>query len=91
MNLLLARAIDKVKEAVQDMKLPTEYDVRIYRSVYACCGVGDLGLIIEVAGPNEEEVRSIDQKALSRVLEFCEKEGYEVGHHFIGQYESVSE
>ncbi len=81
--------IEKVKEAVKEMKLPPEYDIRIYRNVYACCGIGGLGLIIEVVGPEEEVVKSIDQRALSRVLEFCEREGYQVGHHSFEQYESV--
>ena len=81
--------IEKVKEAVKEMKLPPEYDIRIYRNVYTCCGVGGLGLIIEVAGPEEEKVKLIDQRALSRVLEFCEREGYEVGHHSFEQYESI--
>jgi hypothetical protein len=81
--------IEKVKEAVKEMKLPPEYDIRIYRNVYTCCGVGGLGLIIEVAGPEQEKVKSIDQRALSRVLEFCEREGYEVGHHSFEQYESI--
>ena len=81
--------IEKVKEAVKEMKLPPEYDIRIYKNVYTCCGVGGLGLIIEVAGPEEEKVKLIDQRALSRVLEFCEREGYEVGHHSFEQYESI--
>ena len=81
--------IDKVRDAVQKMKLPPEYDVRIYKNVYTCCGLGGLGLIIEVTGPEKEKVKSIDQRALSRVLEFCEKEGYEVGHHTFEKYESI--
>lgn len=79
--------IDKVKEAVQQMKLPPEYDVRIYRNVYSCCGIGGLGIIIEVAGPEEDKIKSVDHRALSRVMEFCEKEGYEVGHHTFEKYE----
>ena len=66
-----------------------EYDIRIYKNVYACCGVGGLDVIIEVAEPEEEKVRAIDLRALSRILEFCEKEGYEVGHHSFEQYESM--
>jgi hypothetical protein len=81
--------IDKVKETVKEMSLPAEYDVRIYRNVYSCCGVGGLGIIIEVVGPDEEKLRAIDLRAMSRVLEFCEKEGYDVGYHSFGQYESI--
>ena len=81
--------IDKVKDVVKEMALPSEYDIRIYKNVYACCGLGGLGVIIEVVGPEEEKIRAIDLRAMSRVLEFCEKEGYEVGYHSFGQYESV--
>lgn len=81
--------IDKVKEAVEGMKLPPEYDVRIYKNVYTCCGVGGLGLIIEVVGPEEEKIKEIDLRAVSKILEFCEKEGLDVGHHTLGQHESI--
>ena len=81
--------IDKVTEAVKGMKLPPEYDVRIYRNVYTCCGVGGLGLIIEVVGPEEEKIKEIDLRAVSRVLEFCEKEGLDVGHHTLEKHESI--
>ena len=81
--------IDKVKEAVEGMKLPPEYDVRIYKNVYTCCGVGGLGLIIEVVGPEEEKIKEIDLRAVSKVLEFCEKEGLDVGHHTLEKHESI--
>jgi hypothetical protein len=81
--------IDKVKETVEEMKLPPEYDIRIYKNVFSCCGIGGLGVIIEVAGPEEEKIKAIDLRAMSKILELCEKEGYEVGHHYLGQYESM--
>jgi spore maturation protein SpmB len=81
--------IDKIKEVVKEMGLPPEYDVRIYKNVYTCCGTGGLGVIIEVVGPEEEKIKAIDLRAVSRILEFCEKEGYDVGHHSLGQYESI--
>jgi len=74
--------IDKIKEVVKEMGVPPEYDIRVYKNVYACCGVGGLGVIIEVVGPEEEKIRAIDLRAVSKILEFCEKEGYEVGYHF---------
>jgi spore maturation protein SpmB len=81
--------IDKVKEVVKEMGLPPEYDVRVYKNVYSCCGTGGLGVIIEVVGPEEEKIRAIDLRTVSKILEFCEKEGYDVGHHSLGQYESI--
>jgi len=81
--------IDKVKEVVKEMGLPLEYDIRVYKNVYACCGVGGLGLIIEVVGPEEERIKAIDLRAMSRILEFCEKEGYDVGYHSFEKYETL--
>src|SRR4030042_2126973 len=73
--------IEKVKEVVKEMGLPVDYDVRIYKNVYTCCGIGGLGVIIEVVGPEEDRIKAIDLRAVSRILEFCEKEGFDVGHH----------
>jgi hypothetical protein len=81
--------IDKVKDVVKEMGLPPEYDVRIYKNVYTCCGTAGLGVIIEVIGPEEERIKAIDLRAVSKILEFCEKEGFDVGHHSLGQYESI--
>jgi hypothetical protein len=81
--------IDKIKETVKEMKLPSEYDIRIYKNVFSCCGVGGLGVIIEVVGPEEKKIKEIDTRVASRILEFCEKEGYEMGHHSFGQLETV--
>jgi hypothetical protein len=69
--------IDKVKSAIEELGVPPEYDIQIYKNVYACCGVSGIGLIIEVAGPEETEIRTIDLKALSKIIEICEKEGFE--------------
>ena len=81
--------IDKLKEAVEGMKLPPEYDVKIYRNVYACCGIGGLGLIVEVVGPEEEKIKEIDTKTVSKIMEFCEQEGLDVGHHNVEKHESI--
>jgi hypothetical protein len=79
--------IDKIKESLKEMKLPPDYDIRIYKNVYTCCGVGGLGMIIEVVGPEEEKIKAVDLRAVSKILEFCEKEGCDVGHHSFGQHE----
>ena len=81
--------IDKVKEAVEELKLSQEYDVRIYKNIYSCCGLGGLSVIIEIVGPKEEKIREIDLRAISKILEHCEKEGCDVGHHIIQQYEEI--
>lgn len=81
--------IDKVREVVKEMELPAGYDVKIYKNVLSCCGIGGLSMIIEIVGPEDDKIRAIDLRAVSRILEFCEKEGLEVGHHSLGQYETA--
>ena len=81
--------IERVKEALSTMKIPAGYDVKIYKNVFSCCGIGGLGVIIEADGPEEEELREIDIRAMSKVLEFCEQEGLEIGHHTYGSYETL--
>ena len=79
--------IDKVKEALKEMGIPSGYDVRVYRNVQTYCGVGGLGLVVEVVGSDEETIKAIDLRAMSRILEFCEAEGVDIKHHSFGQYE----
>jgi len=78
--------IEKVKLAIVEMGVPSGYDINLYKNVYACCGVGGVSLIIEVTGP-EEKIRAIDLKAVSKVLEICEKEGLE--HHTMEPLETM--
>lgn len=73
--------INKVKAAVDEVGLPPKYDINVYKNVYACCGLSGTGIILEVTGPSEKKIKSIDLKAVSKILELCEKEGIE-HHHF---------
>jgi hypothetical protein len=71
--------IEKVKSAIKEASIPPKYHINIYKNVYACCGVSGSGIIVEIRGPEEEKIRKIDLKAVSKILEICEKEGIE--HH----------
>ena len=68
-----------VKDALEKTQIPPKYNVSVYKNVYACCGVSGSGAITEITGPEEEKIRSIDLKVVSKILEICEKEGIE--HH----------
>lgn len=81
--------IDKIKEVIKEMGIPTDYDMKIYKNVFTCCGIGGLGVVIEVVGPEEDGIKAIDLRAMSRIIEFCEKEGLDVGHHSLGQLECI--
>jgi len=70
--------IERVRSAIMEMGVPSGYEINVYKNVYACCGVGGIGVIIEVTG-EEEKIRAVDLKAVSKVMEICEKEGLE--HH----------
>jgi hypothetical protein len=71
--------IKKVKSAIEEEGVPPNYHINVYKNVYACCGVSGSGIIVEIRGPEEEKIRKIDLKAVSKILELCEKEGIE--HH----------
>jgi len=71
--------IRKVKTAIEEVGVPPKYHINVYKNVYACCGVSGSGIIVEITGPEEEKIKSIDMKAVSKILEICEKEGIE--HH----------
>jgi hypothetical protein len=82
--------VDKIKSVVQEIGVPSDYDIRVYKSVYACMGgVAGTGLIVEVVGPEEAKIKAIDLRAVSRILEFCETEGCEIGHHTCERHEVI--
>jgi len=83
----IAFVIDKVKAVVKEMELPLEYDIRVYKNVYSCCGIGGLGVIIEVAGPEEQTIRAIDLRVVSKIMEFCEDESFRLGEHTVEKCE----
>jgi len=74
--------IDQVKDAVREMGLPVDYAVKVYKNVQTCCRVGGLGLVVEVVGSDEERIKAVDLRAMSKIPEFCEKEGYSITHSF---------
>jgi len=74
----LDEVIEKVKASLKELGIPPKYDVNIYKNVYACCGVSGVGLIIEITGPEEKKIKALDLKAVSKIMEICEKEGLEL-------------
>jgi len=42
-------------------------------------------IIIEVTGPNEEKIKALDLKAVSKILEICEKGS--IDYHVFGPLE----
>jgi hypothetical protein len=81
--------INVVKLTIEEMELPSAYNVKIFKNIFSCCGTGGLDLILEVTGPDEETLKVIDLRAASRVLEYCEKQGYSMGAHSLGRFESI--
>jgi hypothetical protein len=78
-----------VKQIIGEMKLPATYNVKVFKNIFSCCGTGGLDLILEVVGPEEATLEAIDLRVTSRVLEFCEKQGYSMGYHSLGKFESI--
>jgi hypothetical protein len=69
--------IERVRSAIKEFGVPPKYDINVYKNVYACCGVSGVGLIIEITGPEEKKIRTLDLKAVAKIMEICEKEGLE--------------
>jgi len=81
--------INIVKQTIEEMKLPSTCNVKIFKNIFSCCGTGGLDLILEVTGPDEQTLEAVDLRAASRVLEYCEKQGYSMGAHSLGRFESI--
>ena len=81
--------INVVRQTIEEMKLPSTCNVKIFKNIFSCCGTGGLDLILEVTGPDEETLEAVDLRAASRVLEYCEKQGYSMGAHSLGRFESI--
>lgn len=83
--------VDKIKSVVKEIGIPPTYDIRVYKNIYACMGgFAGLGVIIEVVGPEEDKIKAVDLRAVSKIVEFCEKEGYEIGHHSFEPHEVIT-
>jgi len=53
--------------------IPKEYEVRIYKSVYGCCGVSNSNIIAEIIGPDEKAIKDICLRVMSKLVEICQK------------------
>ena len=69
--------IEELKKSINDWGIPKEYDLRVYKSVYACCGVSDSNIGVEIIGPDEKGIKEIDMKIMSKLIELCQKNGFE--------------
>ncbi len=79
--------IDQVNSTLAEMDIPNGCDVNLYKSSFTCCGFSPNNIIIEISGPNEEKIKAIDLKAVSKILEICEKGN--VDHHVFGPLEII--
>jgi len=79
------RLAEQVDSALAEMGVPDECSVKVYKSFFVCCGFSPGNIIIEVLGPSDEKIKAIDLKAVSKILEICEKEG--IDYHVLGPLE----
>jgi len=83
------RLVDEVNTVLKETIACPECSINVHKSAFADCGVSlnDLVVLIEVEGPNEEIIRAIDLRAVSKILEVCEKRG--ITHHALGPLEII--
>jgi len=81
------RLVEQVNSALAEMGVPDECSVKVYKNVFTCCGFSPGNIIIEVTGPDEEKIKAMDLKAVSKILEICEKGSMD--HHVFGPLEII--
>ena len=59
--------VEKVKAALTEEGVPPKYQINVYKNIYACCGVSGSGIIVEITGPREEKIRSLDLRAVAKI------------------------
>jgi len=79
------RLAEQVNSALVEVGVPDECSVKVYKNFFTCCGFSPGNIIIEVTGPDEEKIKAIDLKAVSKILEICEKGS--INYHVFGPLE----
>lgn len=69
--------IDELKSQTENFNIPKDYDLRIYKGVYGCCGSSNKNVIVEIIGPDEKEIKDIDLKVMSKIMDICQQKGLE--------------
>jgi hypothetical protein len=69
--------IEELKTKTEHLNIPKDYDLRIYKSVYGCCGTSNKNVIVEIIGPDEKEIKDIDLKVMSKLIDICQQKGLE--------------
>jgi len=69
--------VEALKAAAEELRVPKEYEIKIFKSVYGCCGTPDSNIIVEIVGPDEQMIKEIDLKIMSKLMEICQKKGLE--------------
>lgn len=69
--------VEELKASTNELQIPTEYDVRIYKSIYGCCGVSNSNIIVEIIGPDEKQIQTIDLKVMCKLMDICQNNGLE--------------
>lgn len=68
----IERLIILVKEYLDDLKLPREYNVNVYPGMIPLDSI-----VLEITGPDEDEIKAIHLRLTSKILELCEKNSIE--------------
>jgi hypothetical protein len=69
--------IEELKTKTETLNLPKDYDLRIYKSVYGCCGTSSNNIIVEIIGTDEKQIKDIDLKVMGKLMDICQQKGLE--------------
>jgi len=70
-----------IKSVISQIDPSPEYDVNVYSDPYSY-------ITLDVSGPSEDGIKSIDLRVMSAIIEICEKESIKA--HFCRPLEIVS-
>lgn len=71
---------ERMKSAISEIDVPPEYYIKVYSDLYNY-------ITFEVSGPDKERIKSIDLRAMSKLIEICEKENLDA--HCCGPFAIV--
>ena len=69
--------VKEIKSFIAKENFPDGYTVDVYKDQAVCCGVFPLGIAVEIEGLKEQTIKALDVKLYSKIMEVCEREGFE--------------
>ncbi len=70
----LDKIVQELKTFLAEAGIPETYSVNVYKDQVTCCGHFPFGIAIEIQGPKEQPIKSLDEKIVGKIKEICGRE-----------------